>query len=85
MTRLAQLRQALFAAHPHLARIGQIAPGDAGGHAQAAHCAAARPTRRRSARPIEDFYLTNPDRARLRGHGRMLGARRRRAALTAAE
>ena len=47
---LAQLRAALFKAHPHLARIDQIAPGDAGRHRQARRRSAARPTRRRSAR-----------------------------------
>jgi NADH-quinone oxidoreductase subunit G len=56
---LAQLRQALFSAHPHLQRIDQIAAGDPadieklaglGGTADKA------PLRS----PIEDFYLTNP-------------------------
>jgi NADH-quinone oxidoreductase subunit G len=56
---LAQLRQALFAAHPHLQRIDQIAAGSPadieklaglGGRADKA------PLRS----PIDDFYLTNP-------------------------
>ncbi len=47
---LAALRQALFKAHPHLMRIGQIAPGDAGRYAKARRRSAAAPTRRRSAR-----------------------------------
>ena len=52
--------RALFKAHPHLARIDQIAPGDAGRHREARRRSAARPTRRRSARRSTDFYLTNP-------------------------
>jgi len=56
---LAQLRHALFAAHPHLQRIDQIAAGDPadieklagfGGTADKA------PLRS----PLDDFYLTNP-------------------------
>src|SRR5262249_17857300 len=56
---LAQLRRALFAAHPHLARIDQIAPGDRadvdrlatlGGAPGAAPFGAA----------VEEFYFTNP-------------------------
>ena len=56
---LAALRRALFAAHPHLMRIDQIAPGDAadigklpklGGNADKAPFAS----------PVADFYLTNP-------------------------
>jgi NADH-quinone oxidoreductase subunit G len=56
---LTQLRQALFRAHPHLQRVGQIAPGEAADIAALARrggsvektpfgCA------------VEDFYLTNP-------------------------
>ena len=53
------LRQALFAAHPHLMRIDQIEPGDAkdigklaklGGNVDKAAFASA----------VSDFYLTNP-------------------------
>ena len=47
---LSALRAALFKAHPHLARIDQIAPGNRGRHREARRHAAARPTRRRSAR-----------------------------------
>ncbi len=56
---LAALRQALFKAHPHLLRIGQIAPADAadiqklagrGGTADKAPFASS----------VEDFYFTNP-------------------------
>ena len=53
------MRQALFAAHPHLMRIDQIAPGDAadieklaklGGGADKAPLHSS----------VADFYLTNP-------------------------
>ena len=81
---LAALRQALFEAHPHLMRIGQIAPGDA------ADIAKARRARRRAGQgavPFErrGFLSHQSDRARLRGDGRMLGARARARAMTAAE
>jgi NADH-quinone oxidoreductase subunit G len=42
---LAQLRQALFKAHPHLQRAGQVAAGDGADIAALA---------------VDDFYLTNP-------------------------
>ena len=57
---LAALRQALFAAHPHLARIGQVMPSGPVGCAPALAWRAATSTRRRSRPPIDDFYLTNP-------------------------
>jgi NADH-quinone oxidoreductase subunit G len=56
---LSALRQALFAAHPHLMRLGQIEPGDSrdidklaklGGNIDKAPFASA----------VSDFYLTNP-------------------------
>ncbi len=56
---LAQLRQSLFKAHPHLQRADQVAPGDGaditalagrGGSLEKAVFGSA----------IEDFYLTNP-------------------------
>ena len=59
MTRLAQLRAALFKAHPHLARIDQIAPGDPADIRQLAALGGdADKAPFRSA--IDDFYLTNP-------------------------
>ena len=77
---LAELRAALYAAHPHFMRVDQIAAGFArrrakrwparGGHGR---------QRRRSATPIARFLPDQPDRARLGGDGRMLGARRRQA------
>ncbi len=56
---LAGLRRALYAAHPHMMRIGEIAPGDAGDIGKLAKLggnvdkAAFKPV-------VADFYLTNP-------------------------
>jgi NADH-quinone oxidoreductase subunit G len=56
---LAALRQALYKAHPHLQRLGQIAPGDAADiHKLAALGGTADKSPFRSS--IEDFYFTNP-------------------------
>ncbi|MGB6348862.1 MAG: NADH-quinone oxidoreductase subunit NuoG [Pseudolabrys sp.] len=56
---LAALRQAMAAAHPHLMRIDQIAPGEAGDIKKLAKLAgAADKTPFHSA--VADFYLTNP-------------------------
>jgi NADH-quinone oxidoreductase subunit G len=56
---LAALRQSLFKAHPHLQRIGHIAPGDAADiHKLAALGGAADKAPLRSS--VDDFYLTNP-------------------------
>ena len=49
---LPQLRAAIFKAHPHLARVDQIAAGDAADIRRLAS-GAARPTRRRSARRLK--------------------------------
>ena len=57
---LAALRQALFTAHPHLARIGQVMPSGPSDVRQLSMARRQRSTRRRSRSPIEDFYLTNP-------------------------
>jgi NADH-quinone oxidoreductase subunit G len=56
---LAQLRQALFKAHPHLQRLGQIAPGQ---RAEIAALAARGGAVEKAAfgRALDDFYLTNP-------------------------
>jgi NADH-quinone oxidoreductase subunit G len=56
---LAGLRRALFRAHPHLARIDQIAPGDSG---DIARLAARGGTLDKApfVSPVDDFYLTNP-------------------------
>src|SRR6185312_5843884 len=56
---LAALRQAMFAAHPHLMRIGEIAPGDAadiGKLAKLGGDAGKAPFKS----SVTDFYLTNP-------------------------
>jgi NADH-quinone oxidoreductase subunit G len=56
---LTALRQALFAAHPHLMRVEQIAPADAaaiGKLAKLGGAADKAPLRS----PVADFYLTNP-------------------------
>ena len=74
---LAQLRAALFNAHPHLARLDAIAPGRLDDVRKLAARGGALDSAPFGA-PIADFYLTNPDRPRLRGHGRVLGARRGR-------
>jgi NADH-quinone oxidoreductase subunit G len=56
---LGALRRTLFAAFPHLARIDQIAAGDAGSiNRLAAH--GGTPGSAPFVSPIEDFYLTNP-------------------------
>ena len=56
---LAQLRAAMFKAHPHLQRIGQIAAGDAGDIAKLAKLGGT-PDKAPFAPPIDDYYLTNP-------------------------
>src|SRR4030081_2131005 len=56
---LAGLRQALFRAHPHLARIDQIAPGDSGDIEKLAS-RGGTPDKAVFGSAIEDFYLTNP-------------------------
>jgi len=55
---LAQLRAAIFKAHPHLQRIDQIAPGDAGDIRQLAG-RASTPDKAPFHPAIDDFYLTN--------------------------
>lgn len=56
---LAQLRAAMFKAHPHLQRIGQIAPGNAADIAKLASLGGA-PDKAPFASPFDDYYLTNP-------------------------
>ena len=56
---LSALRQAVYAAHPHMMRIDQIAPGDAtdiGKLASLGGTTEKAPLRS----PVTDFYLTNP-------------------------
>ena len=56
---LAQLRQALFKAHPHLQRADQVAPGD-GGDITALAGRGGNLEKAVFGSAIEDFYLTNP-------------------------
>jgi NADH-quinone oxidoreductase subunit G len=56
---LAQLRQALFQAHPHLQRIDQIAAGNPGDIEKLAAMGGAF-DKAPLCSPIDDFYLTNP-------------------------
>jgi NADH-quinone oxidoreductase subunit G len=56
---LAELRAALFKAHPHLQRIDTIAPGDAAELRKLADMGGA-PDKAPFRSPIADFYLTNP-------------------------
>src|SRR5579871_1093100 len=53
------LRQALFAAHPHTLRIGQIAAGEAGDVRKLAAVGGSADKAPLTS-PVEDFYLTNP-------------------------
>jgi NADH-quinone oxidoreductase subunit G len=55
---LGALRQAMFAAHPHLARIGQIAAGDPGDVKKLAKLGGT-PDKAPLASPVADFYFTN--------------------------
>jgi NADH-quinone oxidoreductase subunit G len=56
---LAQLRKTLFAAHPHLQKIGQIEPGNAA-DVRALAGRGGAPGKAAFGVTIEDFYLTNP-------------------------
>jgi NADH-quinone oxidoreductase subunit G len=56
---LGELRRALFRAHPHLARIDQIAPGERSDIERLA-ARGGSPDKAPMVSPIEDFYLTNP-------------------------
>jgi NADH-quinone oxidoreductase subunit G len=56
---LLQLRAAMFKAHPHLQRIGQIAAADAADIAKLAKLGGA-PDKAAFALPVDDYYLTNP-------------------------
>ncbi len=56
---LAALRRALYQAHPHFMKIGQIAPGDAADIQRLAVLGGA-PDKAAFASRIGDFYFTNP-------------------------
>ena len=49
----------MFAAHPHLMRLGEIAPGNAADVEKLARLGGA-PERKPFASAVGDFYLTNP-------------------------
>jgi NADH-quinone oxidoreductase subunit G len=57
---LAQLRQAMFAAHPHLQRLDQIAPADRAEISALAGLGGTPEKRAVFGSVIDDFYLTNP-------------------------
>ena len=57
---LAQLRQALFKAHPHLMRHRPDRGRRCGRHQRSSPSSAAAATKRRSRSPVTDFYFTNP-------------------------
>ncbi|MEM8750048.1 MAG: NADH-quinone oxidoreductase subunit NuoG [Pseudomonadota bacterium] len=57
---LAQLRAALYEAHPHFAEIDEIAESDTAGVAGLAGRTGGGLTSEPFASPVEDFYLTNP-------------------------
>ncbi|MFN3348534.1 NADH-quinone oxidoreductase subunit NuoG [Pseudorhodoplanes sp.] len=56
---LTQLRHAIFAAHPHLQRIGTVTPGDSADLRRLAQLSGA-PDKTPFSSVIDDFYLTNP-------------------------
>ena len=57
---LAQLRQTLYAEHPHFAALDQIAGSDVGGAVRALAGIRGQASREPFVSPIGDFYLTNP-------------------------
>jgi NADH-quinone oxidoreductase subunit G len=56
---LAALRQAMYAAHPHLMRIDQIAPGEAS-HIEKLASLGGTAEKSALVSPVTDFYFTNP-------------------------
>ena len=57
---LDQLRAALYAEHPHLARLEEIEPADAGSLSKLGTKAPKSAGKAKFARAFDDFYLTNP-------------------------
>ena len=57
---LPALRRTLYQAHPHLAALDEIAPGDAAGAVRALAGLGGTPGREPFVGPVQDFYLTNP-------------------------
>jgi NADH-quinone oxidoreductase subunit G len=56
---MGELRRAMFAAHPHLMRVNQIAPGNPADIAKLA-AIGGTPDKAPFRSPVVDFYLTNP-------------------------
>jgi NADH-quinone oxidoreductase subunit G len=56
---LAALRRTMFAAHPHLARLDEIAPGDRADNKRLAR-RGRKPGMAAFESAVADFYLTNP-------------------------
>ena len=69
---LPQLRQKLYAEHPHLAAIGAIASGDGAAAVQALAAFARHAVARAVPQPGARLLPHEPDRPRLARHGRML-------------
>ena len=80
---LAQLRQAIFAAHPHLQKIGTVTPGDGADLRRLAQLPGS-PDKAPFVSVIDDFYLTNPI-ARASAVMAECSALAERAVMTAAE
>ncbi len=57
---LAQLREKLYAAHPHFAAVGEVAAADGAAALAALAALGGKPSPEAFASPIADFYLTNP-------------------------
>ena len=57
---LTALRKALYAAHPHFAAVGGIAPGDVAGAVERLAGLGGSTGGGAFASPVADFYLTNP-------------------------
>ena len=57
---LSALRKALYAAHPHFAAIGSLAPGDVAGAVERLAGLGGSTGGAAFASPVTDFYLTNP-------------------------
>ena len=80
---LAQLRQAIFATHPHLQKIGTVTPGDGADLRRLAQLPGS-PDKAPFVSVIDDFYLTNPI-ARASAVMAECSALAERAVMTAAE
>ncbi len=81
---LSQLRQTLFAAFPHLQRIGEVTPGDGNDLRRLAQLPGS-PDKAPFTSVIEDFYLTNPIARASAVMAECSALAERRATMTAAE